>query len=82
MKLCGEQNIEIMIKESTERKVKANELIDALSTIKQTCDYYSPYCTSCPLRTESGTRCIFTTELLPFEWKLNMEPPTEWRAIE
>ena len=82
MKLCGEQNIEIMIKESTERKVKTAELINALSVIQDTCNTYSPLCSSCPLRTESGTRCIFSTELFPFEWKINTEPPEEWRAIK
>lgn len=62
--------------------IDAPKLLTALKTIKDVCNYYSPDCKLCPLRTESGTRCIFTTELLPFEWKINTNLPTEWRAIK
>ena len=62
--------------------IDAPKLLTALKTIKDTCNTYSPLCSSCPLRTESETRCIFTTELLPFEWKINTDLPMEWRAIK
>lgn len=75
-----------MEKESTEGRkmdnIDAPKLLNALTTIKQTCNYYTPNCNICPLRTESGTRCIFTTEQAPFEWKINTDLPEEWRAIK
>lgn len=58
------------------------EVLDALTIIQQTCKEYCPICSNCPLRTESGTRCIFTTEQMPFEWKLDREILEEGRLIK
>lgn len=54
------------------------KLIDALKTIRKTCEKHVDACSSCPLGDDDGSCHIL--ELSPCNWCIN-EPETIWRAL-
>ena len=57
--------------------VTHEEIIKALTTLKNVCREYS--CRTCPLRDETENCMLENTEVAPVDWVLNTEE--DWRAI-